>query len=440
MELVKNVVCPFCGTLCDDIVCKVEDNEIVGTINACRIGHSKFVHTEGAMRHKKPLIRRGGEFVEVSYDEAIDKAAQVIVNAKRPLMYGWSCTDCDAQAVGVALAEETGAIIDNTASVCHGPSVLALQDVGYPICTFGEVKNRADVVVYWGCNPMHAHPRHLSRNVFSRGFFRERGRADRKLIVVDPRKSDSSKLADIHMQLDFDKDYELLDAIRTVVRGKDILYDEVAGIPREEIYEVAEALKNAQFGILLFGMGITHSRGKHRNIDTAICLVQELNAASKWTLIPMRGHYNVTGFNQVCTWECGYPYCVDFSAGYPRYNPGETGSNDLLQNKETDAMMVIASDPGAHFPQRSLERMAEIPVIAIEPHRTPTTELADIIIPPAIAGIEAEGTAYRMEGVPIKMRKVVDSDLLSDKEILEKLKARVEELQAAQVAQAAPAK
>ena len=75
--------------------------------------------------------------------------------------------------------------------------------------------------------------------------------------------------------------------------------------------------------------------------------------------------------------------------------------------------------------------MAEIPVIAIEPHRTPTTEMADIIIPPAIVGMEAEGTAYRMEGVPIRMRKVVDSELLSDKEILEKILEKVKEIKSA---------
>ncbi len=430
MELVKNVVCPFCGTLCDDIICKVENDEIVGTYNACRIGHSKFVHAEGAMRWKTPMIRKGDEFVETTYDDAIEKAAQVIAGSKKPLMYGWSCTDCEAQAVGVALAEASKAVVDNTASVCHGPSVLALQDVGYPICTFGEVKNRADVIIYWGCNPFHAHPRHMSRHVYGRGFFRERGRSDRTVVVVDPRESDSSKLADIHLKLDFNKDYELVDAIRTVMAGHEILYDEVAGISRETIEEVVDALKKAQFGCLFFGMGITHTRGKHRNIDTAIQLVQDLNNYSKWTLIPMRGHYNVTGFNQVCTWETGYPYCVDFADGSPRYNPGETGSNDVLQSKEADSMMVIASDPGAHFPQKSLQRMAEIPVIAIEPHRTPTTEMADIIIPPAIVGMEAAGSAYRMEGVPIRMRKVVNSDLLSDKQILERLLVRVKELKA----------
>ncbi|EKQ52070.1 MAG: formylmethanofuran dehydrogenase, subunit B [Methanobacterium sp. Maddingley MBC34] len=221
-----------------------------------------------------------------------------------------------------------------------------------------------------------------------------------------------------------------MDAIRSVVNGKDILYDEVAGVPKELIYETAEVLKNAQFGILFFGMGITHSRGKHRNIDTAICLTTDLNDASKWNLIPMRGHYNVTGFNQVCTWEVGYPYCVDFATGIPRYNPGESGSNDLLQNKETDGMLVIASDPGGNFPQKSLERMAEIPIVAIEPHRTPTTEMSDVIIPPAIVGMQADGTAYRMEGVPIRMRKVVESDLLPDREILERILEKVKEINA----------
>lgn len=94
------------------------------------------------------------------------------------------------------------------------------------------------------------------------------------------------------------------------------------------------------------------TRGKHRNIDNAIQLVIDLNAYTKFGLMPMRGHYNVNGFNQVLTWVTGYPFGVDFSRGYPRYNPGETTANDLLQRGETDMMLNIASDPGAHFPQK----------------------------------------------------------------------------------------
>jgi formylmethanofuran dehydrogenase subunit B len=143
----------------------------------------------------------------------------------------------------------------------------------------------------------------------------------------------------------------------------------------------------------------------------------------------MRGHYNVNGFNQVCTWVTGFPLCVDFSRGYPRFNPGDTSVTDLLMRKEADAMLNIASDPGAHFPQKAVERMAEIPLICIDPHDTPTAELANIIIPPAIAGVEAEGTAYRMDGIPIQLKKVIDppEGVLPDREILKRIISKVKE-------------
>ncbi|AEF96732.1 formylmethanofuran dehydrogenase subunit B [Methanotorris igneus] len=433
MEIVKDVVCPFCGTLCDDIICYVENNHIVGTKNACRIGHSKFTHRDGAVRYTEPLMRENkkDDFKKVDWDTAIEKTAEILVNAKRPILYGFSATECHAHAYGMKLAEMVGGVVSNTAEVCHGPSVWALQDVGYPICTLGEVKNRADVVIYWGCNPMHAHPRHMGRyGVFARGFFRERGRSDRTLIVVDPRKTDTAKLADIHLQVEQHKDYELISAMRAVLKDFELQVDKVAGIPVELIYEAVDILKNAQFGILFFGMGVTQSKSKHRNIDNAIQLVVDLNAYTKFSLIPMRGHYNVNGFNQVCTWVSGFPLCVDYSRGYPRFNPGDTSVTDLLIRKEADAMLNIASDPGAHFPNKAVEGMAEIPLIAIEPHRTPTTELANIILPPAIAGVECEGTAYRMDGVPIELKKVIEppEGVLSDREIMKKIIRKVKEL------------
>ncbi len=298
---------------------------------------------------------------------------------------------------------------------------MALQDAGYPVCTCGEIKNRADVVIFWGCNPMHAHPRHMGRySVFTRGYFRERGRKDRTMVVVDPRKTDTAKLADIHLQVEPHKDYELICAMRAVLKGFELECDYVAGVPKETIYEAIDVCKNAQFGELFFGMGVTMSKGKHRNIDNAIQLVIDLNAYTKFGLMPMRGHYNVNGFNQVATWITGYPFGIDYSKGYPRYNPGETCANDLLQRGETDMMLNIASDPGAHFPQKAVQHMAKISLVCIEPHKTPTTELSNIIIPTALAGVELGGTAYRMDGVPIELKKVVDppEGLLSDSEVL----------------------
>ena len=433
VKVIKNVVCPFCGTLCDDLEILVEDNHIVGTRHACRIGNAKFMHFEGAVRYTEPLMRENkkDDFKKVDYDTAIEETARLLVESSLPLIYGFSATECHAHMYGIELAEIIGGIVSNTAEVCHGPSVWALQDVGYPVCTLGEVKNRADVIIFWGSNPMHAHPRHMSRySVFARGFFRERGREDRTLIVVDPRETDTAKLADIHLQVEQHKDYELISAMRAVLKGFELQTDKVAGIPSDLIYEAVEVCKNAQFGQLFFAMGVTMTRGKHRNIDNAIQLIIDLNAYTKFGLMPMRGHYNVNGFNQVLTWVTGYPFGVDFSRGYPRYNPGETTANDLLQRGETDMMLNIASDPGAHFPQKAVKHMAKIPLVCIEPHETPTTQLANIIIPPAIAGVEVEGTAYRMDGVPIKLRKVIDppEGVLPDREILKMLIKKVKEM------------
>ncbi len=429
MPVITDVICPFCGTLCDDIEVTVENNKIQGVKHACKIGSSKFftLDKEGH-RPLKPLIRRGGEFKEVAMEEALDKAAEILAKAKRPLLYGWAATYCEAHSAGVALVEELGGVIDSCTTVCHGPSELAMQDVGYPTVTLGEVKNRADLVIYWGSNAMHAHPRHLSRySVFPRGYFRERGSQDRELIVVDVRRTDTAKIANEFIQVLPGQDYDLFAALRTALNGGELKEEKVAGVPREKIMALLEKMKNCQFGVIFFGMGLTQSPGKIRNIDSAICLVKDLNRYTKFSIMMMRGHYNVTGFSEVLSWQSGFPIATDFSRGYPRYNPGETAANDVLVREEADAMLSIAGDPGAHFPKKSVEHMARIPLIAIDPHWTPTTELADVYIPCAIAGMEVEGTAYRMDSVPLRLRKVVEppAGIMNDREILERLLEKV---------------
>jgi formylmethanofuran dehydrogenase subunit B len=171
------------------------------------------------------------------------------------------------------------------------------------------------------------------------------------------------------------------------------------------------------------------SPGKHRNVDNAISLIRDLNRHTKFSIMPMRGHYNVTGFGEVLTWQTGFPFAVDFSRGYPRYNPGETTVNDVLQRGEADAALIIASDPVVHFPRKSVENLARIPLIFIGPHIIPTAELADVYIPSSIVGIEEEGTSYRMDTVPIRTRKVVEppEGVLSDVAILERILEKVRE-------------
>lgn len=431
-KTVYDVVCPFCGTLCDDLEVDIDnENLVIEVRNGCQIGTKKyFASNPSDHRYEKPMIKQDGVLKEASWDEAIDKAAEILVKAQRALLYGFSSTECEAQSVGVELAEILGSILDNTASVCHGPTLLAKQDVGQPTSTLGEYKNRADLVIFWGCNPVHAHPRHLGRySEFVRGYFRKDGRNDRYIVVVDPRNTHTAQIADLYVQVNPNEDYELLNALRALLRGVELDGEEVSGIPMEKIKEMVTILKSCNFGVIFFGMGLTQTLAHHRNIDSAISLTRELNDHTKFSITPMRGHYNVAGANEVFAWNTGYAYSIDFSRGYPRYNPGEFSAVEVLLKDQIDASLIVASDPASNFPAASVKNMFKHPLIVIEPHITPTSAFADVVLPPAIAGIECEGTAYRMDNVPIRLRKVKEApgECLTDKKILEKLLEKVKE-------------
>jgi formylmethanofuran dehydrogenase subunit B len=470
VSVVNSVTCPICGCLCDDIELTIENNEVVKVKNGCAICESKFLGYRGEHRIKKPLIRKDGKLVPVTMDEAVHAAAEVLANANYPILYGWSSTSSEAQRVGVELTEEVGGIMDNTAVVCHGPSILGVQEVGIPTCTLGQVRHRADLIIYWGCDPWSAHPRHLERytnftegrfeksawkeymqklkaqsgqkkiqSLVRSGFVQARtprpqtcnlpgvpssiSKRGRKLIVIDVRKSMSAEMADFFIQVEPNKDYELMQALRVLIKDGELDVDKVAGVPVEYLKQVADALVNCEFGVIFFGMGLTQTAGKFRNIEVAISLVRDLNMRTKFLIMPMRGHFNVTGANVVSAWQSGYPYGVDFSLGYPRYNPGETTCMDVLLRDELDASLVIASDPGANFPKQAVKNMVKHPPIVIDPHMNATSMLGDIVFPAAFVGIEVEGTAYRMDHVPLPLKKVVEppKGVLPDEEILRRI-------------------
>jgi len=467
LPIVEAVTCPVCGSLCDDIELTITDDRITKVRNGCAMCESKFLGYSSEHRILRPLVRKDGRLVESSLEEAIQKAARILAEANYPVLYGWSSTSCEATQIGVELAEEIGGVIDNTAVICHGPSILSVQEIGIPSCTLGQIRHRADLIVYWGCNPWSAHPRHIERytsfaegrfqksawkgylakvkgitaakkvrTVLKRVFYKKedsaspkRGlpptllREGRKLIVVDVRKTKSAEMADYFVQVEPNKDYEVLQALRAFVRDQEIDVDQVGGVPVNYLEEIADLMITCDFGILFFGLGLTMSSGKLRNISAALSLVRDLNVRTKFAIMPMRGHFNVTGANTVFTWQTGYPYAVDFSLGYPRYNPGETSAIDILLNKESDAALVVASDPVANFPKKAVEHLVGNPLIVIDPHMNASSQMADVVFPSAFVGIEEGGTAYRMDHVPLPLKKVLEPPVgvLSDKELLTRI-------------------
>jgi formylmethanofuran dehydrogenase subunit B len=483
-KVFQSVVCTICGCLCDDLEVTVENNEIVKMKNGCAVCEAKMVHGyKSDERILKPHIRKDGKLVPVTMDEAIHKAAEILTDAKYPLLFGWTSSASETQHVGVELAEELGCTLDNCCSVCHGPSVMATQEIGIPTATLGQIRHRADLIVYWACNPWASHPRHVERYTaftdgrFEKSEFKEyvqklKAKAGqkkvaatirrtqvryqlpqrpqaalvdappqaltkdgRKMVVFDVMKTMTADVADYFVQVEPNSDYEIFGALRCLVNDQELDVDRVGGVPVEYLKEIADVMVNAEFGAIFFGLGLTQSIGRFRNVELAIALTRDLNRKTKFVVSPMRGHFNVTGANTVFAWQTGYPFALDFSQGYPQYNPGEFTAIDLLRQGDNDATLVISADPGAHFPKDALQNMMKHPVITINPDWNAISRLGDVVFPTQWCGIEQAGTAYRMDSVAITLKKVVEAPpgVPSDEEIVRRILEEVRVIKAKKV-------
>ncbi len=428
IKIVKDATCTFCGCVCDDMELTVDldEHRITKAKKACVLGRAWFYeHT----LEDRPVVLIDGK--EADLEEGIEVAAQVLVNAKFPITYGLSDSPCEAQRVAVGIMDTINGNIDTTTSVCHGPSGMAFQGVGESTATLGEIRNRADLVVYWGGNPAESHPRHFTRYaVTPKGMYIPNGKKDRTVVLVDVRRTPSTPVADIFVQIKPGKDFELLWALRALVKGRSINdnIEEETGVSRELLDDLVHRMKNAQYGVLFLGMGLTMTRGRHFNSGAIYSLVADLNKHTHFVAKPVRGHGNVTGADNVVSWQTGYPFGVNFNRGYPRFNPGEFTTSDVLSRGETDAAMIIASDPASNFPKKAINHLKKIPVITLDAKETHTTRISKVRFAVATYGINTGGTVYRMDDVPISLRPAFDSPFPTDQEVLEGIHKRVKEL------------
>ncbi len=428
IRIINDATCTFCGCVCDDmnLTVDLEEHKITKAENACVLGRAWFKE-HGIEQRPYALI----DGREASTDEAVEAAAQILANARYPVVYGLSDTTCEAQRQAVAIADMIGGTVDTTTSVCHGPSGMAFQGVGESTATLGEIRNRADLLVFWGGNPAESHPRLFSRYaVTPKGMYIPRGKKDRTVVLVDVRRTQSAAVADIFIQVKPKRDFEVLWALRALVKGRrvDPSIEQVTGVPLATLEDLASRMKSCRFGALLFGMGLTMTRGRHFNSGALLALATDLNEFTHFVAKPVRGHGNVTGADNVVSWQTGYPFGVNFSRGFPRFNPGEYTTVDLLSRGEADAALILAADPGANFPQPAIEHLKRIPVIVLDPKPTHTAKLAKVAITTATYGISVPGTVYRMDDVTVTLRPALPSPYPSDEEVLTRIRERVREL------------
>jgi formylmethanofuran dehydrogenase subunit B len=347
-------------------------------------------------------------------DEAIGKAAEILKTAKLPLLYGWSNSALEAQAVGIDLAKKLGATIDDTSSFCQGILMERVLTGKMPTCTLDDVRNYADTSVFWGADPSNSHPRHLSRFAYyPRGEKRQKSyEEERTCIAVDVRKSATARLcSNYYFRLAPGQDAEFIEAILAVLEGKIPKFGD-----KKRMIELGTILRKTEYGVIFPGLGMVYSL--QEKMDLLEKLVIKLNEITAFKVIPMVGHYNMRGFNQLLLDRTGFINRVSFKDEKSSHGPE---NSVIAAAKRCDAALVIGSDPLSALPFATARALAKVPLIAIDPRRSLTTDAAKVVIPSAMYGLEAGGTAIRMDGVKIAFEPAIKSDLLSDEQVLTRI-------------------
>ncbi|MCX9010336.1 MAG: formylmethanofuran dehydrogenase subunit B [Candidatus Methanoperedens sp.] len=399
------VTCTGCALLCEDIDAVVENNRIKETRNACRRGAARF---RGCINRLAPSVDKK----PAGIDAAIKRAAEILKNAKSPMLFGWSNSTSEAQTKGIQLAKRLNAAIDDTSSFCQGILIEKVLQKKFRTCSLEDVRDRADVLVYWGSDAQDSEPRHLSRfSYFPRGEFRQRGyEEDRIAVAIDVRESNTAKICKGHFyRIPPKGDRKFILALLDALSGKVPAYD------AKRMLELAGILKKAEFGTIFAGIGLTYSIKDE--LDILVSLADKL---PNFHIMPMIGHYNMRGFDEALFRETGFVNRVKFD-GSSAAHDNRYSIVEALRQKSIDALLVVGSDPLSSLPRSVLTHLANIPVICVDPCVTLTSRIASVTIPAAVSGVEAGGSAIRMDGRVIELSKVVENNYLSDAEILTRL-------------------
>ena len=113
LTIVKNATCTFCGCVCDDIELHANGEKIVETKRACSLGEAWFKNHTAERLYPDALI----DGKPASVDDAVEAAAQYLLDANMPLVYGLSNVTCETQREAVSLAEMVAGVIDSHTSL-----------------------------------------------------------------------------------------------------------------------------------------------------------------------------------------------------------------------------------------------------------------------------------------------------------------------------------
>jgi assimilatory nitrate reductase catalytic subunit len=449
-----NSTCGYCSVGCgmqlgvrDGKVVSVRGNpdHPVNIGKLCPKGLAEHYAIDAEDRAKYPLLRKNGELVRIGWDEAIN----TLVERFRAVQRKYGPESLGIISTGQLVTEEFYALgklvqlglgtrnYDGNTTLCMSTAVAGYKR------SFGsdgppgsyEDLEAADVILLIGANVAENHPILCTRI---------EANPTRTLIVVDPRVTKTAMMADVYLPVKPRSDLALINAMLRILIDEELYNKEyverhttgfddlraslepytldhaakITGLPPELIRKTALLYGNAKAAFIGWTMGVNHST---KGTET-------VNAINNLALLtgnigrPGASPFSITGqCNAMGTREAG------FASGLPGYRKFESDEDreelaglwnvpveripakrglaypDIIEAAvagKIRALWIIGTNPLVSFPNIDVLKHAlgnlDFLVVQDGFHPTPTTALADMVLPAAIWG-EKEGTYTNSE-------------------------------------------
>jgi formylmethanofuran dehydrogenase subunit B len=418
--VIESAICPGCACLCDDIDVTVVDGRVIQAANICLWGASKFLShkrfhpKKERQRLWEPQIKHRSLWQTVTYEAALARAAQILAQARRPVIYGLTNSGSWAQEAALDLARRAKARLEPADLAFKAPYYQSLAKYGLYWAPLEVIRDEADTVLFWGANPLHSCPRHVVRySVFARGKFTERGLEERRIAAVDVYRTELADLVKLFIQLEPGQELPLLQGLLATLRdGR-----QPAGV--RGVRRLAALLQEASYGIIFFGRGLSYGSAPEL-LDTLAALTAWLNQQTPFILFPLSADFNSVGLYHLLLRELGSPLAPDFSTA-----PEFTVHAQPVSLDTVDALVVVGADLFWFLSEAQIKdlKQRQVPVVVLSPFANRTTGHAEVVLPVALAGLETPEIAFRMDGLPLYLPKIVPSPLPPDVQVLRDLTA-----------------
>ncbi len=416
--------CPACGLMCDDVAINTKTGEVQQEACQKAINFYKESFNASAPAHQAYL-----KGIPADLPTALASAASILKNSQQPLFAGLG-TEVNGMRAVIDLAKKANATLDHMHSEGTVNNTLSLQNIGYQTTTMTEVKNRADVILFFGSEVSESHPRFFEKLVWNKeNLF---NKPTPKVIFLGvPKETPETHFASaisptgekptvIHAEKSALP--EIANTLNALLNSKNPIQkladsETIAGVTIAQLKSVAETLKNAQYGVVVWSASsLKANEHSELTIQSLIRFINKLNETNRVAGLPLNSGDGDTTVNNTSAWLTGYATRNRFKNGEASFDARAFSTKKIA--KECDALLWISTFNATQAPKTNA------PTIVIGHPNSLFETPPDVFIPVAVPGVHQSGLMFRMDSsVTLPLKKLTENTLPTLASVLQKIEA-----------------